>query len=49
MNIARLHKITQFLNTKIERSHIVPHQPIMEIRVVEVQWEEVQQEDLGKL
>jgi hypothetical protein len=57
MNIARLLKITQFRNIKIEQNPIVLHRPIMEVQaaevpvevLVEVRGVEVQPEDLGKI
>jgi hypothetical protein len=49
MNIARLHKITQFRNIKIEQNPIALHQLIMEVQAVEVRGVEVQPEDLGKI
>lgn len=53
MNIVRLHKITQFRNTKIGLNRIALHRPIMEVQATEVPVEvrgvEVQPEDLGKI
>jgi hypothetical protein len=49
MNIARLHKITQFRNIKIEQNPIALHRLIMEVQAVEVRGVEVQPEDLGKI
>jgi hypothetical protein len=53
MNLARLHKITQFRNIKIEQNPIALHRLIMEVQAVEalaeVRVEEVQPEDLGKI